>query len=45
MIIIKAIDNNYYGIIRIILNISDFEEYIKIKNEENKNIILSNNSL
>ncbi len=34
--IIKAIENNYYGIVRSLLNTSDFEEYIKIKNEENK---------
>ena len=34
--IIKAIENNYYGIIKSLLNTIDFEEYIKVKNEENK---------
>ena len=34
--IIKAIENNYYGIVKSLLNTIDFEEYIKIKNEENK---------
>ena len=34
--IITAIESNYYGVVKSLLNTEDFEEYIKIKNEENK---------
>ena len=36
MKILTAIENNYYGVVKSLLNTEDYEEYIKIKNEENK---------
>jgi len=36
MKILTAIENNYYGVVKSLLNTNDYEEYIKIKNEENK---------